>query len=132
MESKVSAIYEQSIAAPNIHETLKLMVQLILHVRVAEGTTYMLLRRAGILSPELAKICHDDDERQQEEHARYASLIFADKPLKKGVSMQEAIDISWTLGSRDVFRMLVLERKWTHEAYTEWLYRNLVSNLLEN
>ncbi len=50
--------------------------------------------------------------------------------LAAGVSKEEARDVSWTLISPEVYRMLVFQRGWSHDSYERWLARSLQGALL--
>lgn len=43
--------------------------------------------------------------------------------------MQAARQVLWMYTSRDIYRMLVLEGRWSSERYEEWLARTLVEDL---
>jgi hypothetical protein len=50
--------------------------------------------------------------------------------LPSGLDEKEARDIFWTLTARDIYRMLVIERKWSSERYEKWLSEAIVSALV--
>jgi AcrR family transcriptional regulator len=41
--------------------------------------------------------------------------------LRSGLDEKEARDLLWTLTGRDIYRMLVIERKWSSERHEKWL-----------
>jgi hypothetical protein len=43
---------------------------------------------------------------------------------------KEARDLFWTLTARDIYRMLVIERKWSSDRYEKWLSEAIVSALV--
>jgi len=47
--------------------------------------------------------------------------------VRQGLTLERARDLMWMLTSRDVYRMLVLEKQWTPAAYQQWLAETLVS-----
>jgi hypothetical protein len=100
------------------------------HIHDASSTTFDLLRGAGVIAPELAKL------EQQREHLRYErqekmiiSLRDA-RRLRPELDKRTARDILWMLAGRDVYRMLVLERGWSSQKYQDWLADTLVGSLL--
>jgi len=52
------------------------------------------------------------------------------KRLRLGLNHQTARDIFWMLTGRDVYRMLVRERRWSPQKYQDWLADTLVRSLL--
>ena len=127
---EMAALYEQSVEAADPREGLRLLAALLLRLREAEGEMMDTLRGAGILSPELANIYQAGEDRQRQESEKHIRLVLRNTPLKKGLTMRQAEDINWALCSRDVYRMLVLERGWTPEAYMQWLSDTLAAALL--
>lgn len=123
-------LYEQSVAANDPREGLRLLAALLVRLREAEGEMMDMLRGAGILSPELANIYRAGEDRQRMESERHIRLLLRHTPLKDGVTLRQAVDISWALCSRDVYRMLVIERGWTADAYAGWLCSTLIATLL--
>lgn len=109
---------------------LRLAASVARQIRGAQSATFDLMRGAGVVAPELAKL------EQQRERLRYEKeegvIIFlrdAGK-LRPGLSHQTARDIFWMLTGGDVYRMLVRERKWSPQKYEEWLAETLVYSLL--
>jgi AcrR family transcriptional regulator len=51
--------------------------------------------------------------------------------LRKDLTGSAARDILWVLTARDVYRMLVIERRWKADEYEKWLGDTLVSALIE-
>jgi AcrR family transcriptional regulator len=88
-----------------------------------------LLRGAGMLAPELAAI---ESNRDCERYDRQVILIDAlqkAKLLRPGLPREAARDILWCLTSRDVYRMLVREKKWSSTQYETWLSETLQQTL---
>ena len=99
-------------------------------IRGAQSAAFELMRGAGVVAPELAKL------EQQRERLRYdreeAVITFLQESgkLQAGLSYQTARDVFWMLTGGDVYRMLVRERGWSAQRYQEWLADTLVSLLL--
>src|SRR5207253_856833 len=98
----------------------------------AERAELDLWRGAGVVSPELAK------NEQQHEDMRFASqapvvdLIVQRKRLRRGLDGNAAREILWAMTSRDLYRMLVVERGWSPERYEQWLGQTLVEALMKS
>jgi TetR/AcrR family transcriptional regulator, regulator of cefoperazone and chloramphenicol sensitivity len=89
-----------------------------------------LLRGAGMLAPELAAVeTHDNRQRYDIQTSIIDSLIDANM-LRPPLDRESARDILWTLTSRDLFRMLVRERRWTPIQFEAWLRETLIRELV--
>jgi TetR/AcrR family transcriptional regulator, regulator of cefoperazone and chloramphenicol sensitivity len=88
------------------------------------------LRGAGVAAPELTAIDGDrEGQRFVTQAAMIESLAAADA-LRAALDRASAHDILWALTARDLFRTLVVERRWSPERYQDWLGDLLVSELL--
>lgn len=124
-------LHERSINSADTQEGLRLTVSLVRQVYESEGAVYALLRGAGVLDPELARIECDREARRRDLQKQHVELLLTGKNLKPGLTMSEAQDIFWCLTSRDVYRMMVQERGWTGEAYENWMFGLLFAALLQ-
>ncbi len=96
----------------------------------AQRAGFELLRGAGVVAPELARLEQERERiRYEREEAMILSLREA-KRLRPGLSYRAARDILWTLTGSDVYRMLVRERAWSSQKYQDWLADTLVRSLL--
>ncbi len=57
--------------------------------------------------------------------------LYLEQALDPELSLEKARDILWTLTSREIYRLLVLERKWKVEEYQNYLGKILKSSLLK-
>ena len=70
---------------------------------------------------------------QTEFHGNQATVVrtLADQgSLRPGLEVERAADILWTLNHPDVWRLLVVERGWTPEAYESWIADTACAQLL--
>lgn len=110
-------------------ERLRLTAAVARAIYQGEAREIGLLRGSSALSPELKEIEGEFERRRYDlQRARIASLAEAGL-LRPGLSVKAARDITWMLSSRDVFRMLVTEARWSAKAYEEWLAETLVRTL---
>ncbi|MGA8529680.1 MAG: helix-turn-helix domain-containing protein [Acidobacteriaceae bacterium] len=97
----------------------------------AQSAGFDLLRGAGVVAPELARLEQERERiRYEREEAMIHSLRNA-KRLRPGLSYRAARDILWTLTGSDMYRMLVRERGWSSQKYQDWLADTLVRSLLK-
>jgi AcrR family transcriptional regulator len=120
--------YAQSATDPETR--LRRVAAVARQIRTAQSTAFELMRGAGVVAPELAKL---ERERERLRYAREESVItFLDDSgkLRPGLNHQKARDIFWMLTGGDVYRMLVSDRGWSTRDYEEWLADMLVHQLL--
>ncbi len=97
----------------------------------AQRAGFDLLRGAGVVAPELARL---EQERESIRYERQEQMIVSlrgAKRLRPELSYRTARDILWTLTGSDMYRMLVRERGWSSQKYQDWLADTLVRSLLD-
>lgn len=110
-------------------ERLRLTAAVARAIYEGEAREIGLLRGSSAFSPELKKLEAEFEARRYDlQRARIEDLAAAGR-LRSGLSVKAARDITWTLTSRDVFRMLVTEARWSAQAYEQWLGATLVRSL---
>jgi AcrR family transcriptional regulator len=109
---------------------LQLSARIARQVYDSERLEFDLLRKAGVVIPELAAIEHEKECGRYEGQASTITLLVQSGQLLSGLDEKEARDIFWTLTARDIYRMLVIERKWSSDRYEKWLSNAIVSALV--
>lgn len=109
---------------------LSITAKLSRQIYDAERELMDLLRGASIVAPEFKELEQEREQRRYERQGEYVKKLMQDKALAKGLTLQKARDILWSLTGRDMYRMLVIERKWTSNEYEKWLGQILVESLL--
>jgi AcrR family transcriptional regulator len=88
------------------------------------------IRGASAFSAELRAV------ERQFERLRYglqrprAERLARRGTVRPGLALGQVRDVLWMLTSRDVYRMLVVERRWSPAAYQAWLSAALARTLL--
>jgi AcrR family transcriptional regulator len=109
---------------------LRLAARIARQIHGAQSATFDLLRGAGVVAPELARLEQQrEDIRYERQEAMIASLREAGR-LRPGLNRRTARDIFWMLTGSDVYRMLVSERGWSPQKYQNWLADTLVESLI--
>ena len=54
------------------------------------------------------------------------------KALRRGLTVERASDILWTLNHPDVWQLLVGERGWTPEQWERWFSETVTAQLLRD
>jgi AcrR family transcriptional regulator len=120
----------QTLEEKNPEKRLRGAARIARQIHDAQRAGFDLLRGAGVVAPELARLEQERERiRYEREEAMILSLRDA-KRLRPGLSYGTARDILWTLTGSDVYRMLVRERGWSSDKYQDWLADILVRSLL--
>jgi AcrR family transcriptional regulator len=94
------------------------------------GPLYRTLAEAAALEPKLGPIRDELESQRLEGMHRFAQHLIETGALRRGMGVDQARDILWTINSHEVHRMLVTERGWSREQYRDWLARTLACGLL--
>ena len=121
----------QAMGASEPETRLRLAARIARQIYDAQSATFNLLRGAGVVAPELAKL---EEQRERVRYERQEKMIMslrdAGRLERSALGYGTARDILWTLTGRDVYRMLVSERGWSSQKYEDWLADTLVRSLL--
>ncbi len=90
-----------------------------------------LLRTSSAVAPEVADLARQIEARRRQNQARLIAYLHERGMLRHGLSIEEAVDLLWTLTSYDVYRMLVVEQRWEPVRYETWLAQLLIQQLLQ-
>ena len=94
------------------------------------GPLLRALRDAAGTDRELRKLWDEMEAWRLEGQGRMAGMLADRGVLRRGLSVEEARDVVWTLCSLAVHDLLVLERGWSYERYEAWLADALGCELL--
>jgi len=120
----------QALSASDPETRLRLAAPIARQIHDAQSATFDLLRGAGVVAPELAKL---EQQRECLRYERQEKMIISLRDagrLRPGLNHGTARDIFWMLTGRDAYRMLVRERGWSSQKYQDWLAETLVHSLL--
>jgi AcrR family transcriptional regulator len=109
---------------------LRLAAGVARQIRSAQSAAFDLMRGAGVVAPELAKLEQQRERLRYEKEEGMITFLRDSGRLRPGLSRQTARDIFWMLTGGDVYRMLVRERRWSLQKYQDWLADTLVHSLL--
>jgi AcrR family transcriptional regulator len=91
-----------------------------------------LLRTAHAVAPELADLAREIEMRRRQNQGRLVAYLDEHRMLRQGLPLEEATDILWALTSYELYRMLVIERRWEPVRYEKWLAQLLIEQLLQS
>jgi len=122
---------QRALSASDPETRLRLAAPIARQIHDAQTATFDLLRGAGVVAPELAKL---EQQRECLRYERQERMIISLRDagrVRPELDYVTARDIFWMLTGRDVYRMLVRERAWTSQKYQDWLADTLVHSLLK-
>jgi len=122
------ALLEQVEKEKSAKGRLLLAVKIARQMYDAESAQMDIFRGASVLAPELKEL---EKEREDRRYKRQeASVKQVAKELTKGQTLIKARDILWAFTGRDMYRLFVIEKGWSPDAYEKWLGELLIKTLL--
>uniref|UniRef100_UPI0019D41A21 TetR/AcrR family transcriptional regulator n=1 Tax=Solirhodobacter olei TaxID=2493082 RepID=UPI0019D41A21 len=86
-------------------------------------------RSASGVDQGLQEMWERGEARRLERFAELVAKWDRDDVLVPGLNRDEAVDIWWALVSPDMYRLLVLERKWDEKRFADWVFGKLAQLL---
>src|SRR5438477_448720 len=123
-------VVRQALSASDPEARLRFSARIARQIHDAQSATFDLLRGAGVVAPELAKLEQQREGVRYERQETMINLLRDAGRLRPGLDHGTARDIFWMFTGRDVYRMLVRERGWSPQKYQDWLADTLVHSLL--
>jgi AcrR family transcriptional regulator len=120
----------QVLSAVDSETRLRLAARVARQIRGSQSGVFDLLRGAGVVAPELAKLEQQRGTLRYQREEGMITFLRETGSLRPGLDHKTARDIFWMLTGGDVYRMLVRERSWPPEKYQDWLADTLVRTLL--
>jgi hypothetical protein len=108
---------------------LRMTAEIARSIYEGESREIGLLRGSAALSPELKAIEQEFERRRPELQGDRIDRLVAAGMLRPGMTPRRARDVMWMYTSRELYRMLVTESKWTPKSYEAWLADTLVEAL---
>jgi len=121
---------QRALSASDPVVRLRLAAPIARGVHESQSTILDLLRGAGVVAPELARLERLREGQRYERQEGTIALLHSSAKLLAGLDYTTARDIFWTLTGRDLYRMLVRERGWSADKYEDWLADTLVRSLV--
>src|SRR5438128_3649560 len=121
---------QKALSARDPETRLRLAAPIARQIHDAQSATFDLLRGAGVVAPELAKLERQRERLRYERQERMITSLRDARRLRPELDHATARDIFWMLTGSDVYRMLVRERGWSSQKYQDWLADTLVHSLL--
>jgi len=80
--------------------------------------------------PDLTELAATTDQERLAGATAVVTHLAATGGLRAGLDRDRARDTLWALISPDLYRLLVVERGWSHDDYEHWLADTLITSLI--
>lgn len=90
-----------------------------------------IVQGAATAAPEIAALLRQLAEGRLRDAQTVAAALAKQGALASEVTVEQAGDIIWALGSHDLYRMFVFDRGWAPQQYAQWLTASLIHALLD-
>jgi AcrR family transcriptional regulator len=120
----------QALSAGDPETRLRRAASIAKQIRGAQSAAFDLMRGAGVVAPELAKLERQRERLRYKGEESMITFLRQTGRLRHGLDHKTARDIFWMLTGADVYRMLVRERGWSPQKYQKWLADALSELLL--
>ncbi|QUH02496.1 helix-turn-helix transcriptional regulator [Saccharopolyspora erythraea] len=88
------------------------------------------LSRASDTDPTVAELWSNNQEQRRIVQRRFLLALRKKQALPKGLTLQRAVDISFTILGPEVFELLVVDRGWSVPEWERWAVSTLRFHLL--
>ncbi len=114
----------QDIASPE--EAMAVTASIARSIYENEHTELGLVRGTSGFSPVLRTIEARFEQLRFDLQKERALRIWKATPRLRAMGLDRIRDVLWMYTSRDIYRMLVIEKRWSADAYETWLAETLV------
>jgi AcrR family transcriptional regulator len=123
----VAALFEES----DPDKLLASFVNIAVAINARSNDIYKILTSASASDPAAAELFGDYQRQRAEGQGRVARALVRARALRSGVGEREAADIIHALVSPELYRLLVIDRRWSRARYEKWLVSTLAAQLTD-
>jgi AcrR family transcriptional regulator len=124
------AWYQEVLDEPDPARQLKLNARNSRVVKARVGALMEVIRSGARADPDIAELWANIQAEFLDNQRAIVQSLGRKKALARGLNVDRAADILWTLNHPDLYQLLVSERDWTPEQYEKWLAQATGSQLL--
>lgn len=117
-------------SAPDPKRQLALLVDYRLRLYAGSLDVLTAVRAAGAQDPDVGAVWTEGEERRRRNQQKLLSSWNARGALRPDVTRRRADHVLWAMTGPDVYRLFVVERKWSRETLRDWLVELLAHELL--
>ncbi|HEU5346757.1 MAG TPA: helix-turn-helix domain-containing protein [Ktedonobacterales bacterium] len=131
-DEDIRALARDAFAEPDPWRQLRLATHVVRSIQERDTDIIDLLWQAGGGDADLAGVWRQSHQQQLARLGEIVRMVAQKQALKPELSVEEAIDTLWALGSPEIYRLLVRERNWTPQRYEDWLANTATTLLLRD
>jgi AcrR family transcriptional regulator len=119
--------YVEVLEEPDLERKLRLVAHHSVIVKQRIGPMLRAIRSAAVVDPDGRELW---DLIQSDFHANQRAIVDSLAAVRRGLDVDRATDILWTLNHPDVW-LLFVDRGWSPEDFEAWFADSLVQQLLD-
>lgn len=128
---RFKSLVEMAMREKSVEKRLRIAAKISREMYDAERAQMEIFQGASILSPEFKEVEKEREARRYKRLEKSIKIMAQENSLKKELSSSKARDILWAFTGRDMYRLFVIEQKWTPDEYEKWLGPLLIQTLIE-
>ena len=117
--------YDGVAQADSFEEGLRLFADKVTAAHEAAMQGQLLLRSLVGLAPEFREIAQQQEAQEKAVQREVLCLLLKGAKFKKGLPLEQVLDIFWYTTRIDSYVLFVRECGWSREAYLQWICRTL-------
>jgi AcrR family transcriptional regulator len=125
------AWYRELLAEPDPEKQLRQNARNSRAGKERFGGLLEVIRSAASADPEIASLWSRIKAEYRENQRAVAASVAEKRALRRGLGVERAADILWTLNNPDVWQLLVVERGWSPDEYERWSADTAVAQLIK-
>lgn len=125
MRPQVAALFAEA----NPEKLLGEFVSIAVAINTRSNDIYRILSSAALSDSAAAELFADYQRQRAHGQGRVARSLARARALRPGLRERDAADIIHALVSPELYRLLVVDRSWSHEHYEKWLLTTLTAQL---
>ena len=110
-----------AIAEPDPVRKLRLYAASVRETHERLAPLFLAVRDAATTEADVGEVWHEIAERRAVNMRKLAAALDASGRLRPGLSIDTAADVVWATNSPEMWLLLTVDRRWTPDAYEQWL-----------
>ena len=120
------------VAEPDPRQQLLGFAGISVAINTRSADVYRILVSAAGSDPEAAALLAEYTRRRDAGQGQIARLLARARALRPGLKERDAADVIHALMSPELYRLLVIDQRWTPGRYEQWLAEALAAQLLRD
>ena len=116
--------------AKTVRDILMVAAKIARTMYDAERVQMDLFWKMSLSTPEFQDLEKEREKRRYQRQEDSLRRTWNEQEVKPGLAFSQARDVLWVLTGRDMYRLLVVEKEWSADAYEQWLAQSLIDMLI--